>query len=341
MGKLSETLLGKTFSSPPVWLMRQAGRFLPEYRKLRETCPSFMEFCFTPQKAIEATLQPLQRFDLDAAIIFSDILTVPYAMGQKIWFEGGVGPRLAPLPPVKNLKFDLQALGPVYEAISQTRAQLDPSKDLIGFAGAPWTLACYMIEGGGSKSFDATRQFAYEYSQTFSSLFSILESAVAEHLMSQVDAGANVLQIFDSWAGVVPGECFKAWVIDPTKRIVQAVKAKYPKVPIVGFPRGSGAFLSSYAQHTGVDCVGVDTMTPLSFAASQIPETVALQGNIDPALLVVGGGLLKKFVTDSLSQMAGRPYVINLGHGVVPHTPPEHVTLLLECVRRASEHRAA
>lgn len=340
MGKLSETLLGKIPSIPPVWLMRQAGRYLPEYRKLRESSPSFMEFCFTPSQSVEATLQPLKRFDLDAAIIFSDILTVPYAMGQKVWFEGGVGPKLEPLPPAGSWKFNLQALDTVYEALSLVRAQLSPSKDLIGFAGAPWTLACYMIEGGGSKSFDVARQLAYQDPEVFSSLFSALEAAIAEHLVAQVDAGASVLQIFDSWAGVVPGESFKDWVIDPTRRIVQAVKAKHPSVPIVGFPRGAGIFLSSYAQNTGVDCVGVDTMTPLTFANAQLPRRVALQGNIDPALLVAGGGGLRRAVAESLNQMADRPYVVNLGHGVVPHTPPEHVSLLLECVQKGVRNAA-
>ena len=340
MGKLSETLLGKASSSPPVWLMRQAGRYLPEYRKLRETCPSFLDFCFTPKKAVEATLQPLKRFDLDAAIIFSDILTIPYALGQKVWFEKGVGPKLGDLPSCHEGAFDKQSLEPVYEAISKVRAQLPSSKDLIGFSGAPWTLACYMIEKGGSKSFDVVRQFAYQDPHKFLGLFSVLEEAVSDHLVAQVEAGANVLQIFDSWAGVVPGAAFESWVIEPTRRIVRSVKERCPGVPVIGFSRGAGAFLSEYTTRTGVDCVGVDTMTPLSFAKNQVPKGMTLQGNIDPALLVVGGSALQRAVEASLDQMSGHPYVVNLGHGVVPQTPPEHVSFLLECIQKRGRHAA-
>jgi uroporphyrinogen decarboxylase len=336
---LPRVILQKDTTRTPVWFMRQAGRYLPEYRALREQYRDFWTRCFTPEVAAEITLQPLRRFDLDAAIIFSDILTVPWALGQHVRFEAGEGPKLSPLTHGNDLVFlkpegALQRLAPVYAALRLVREQLDPAKSLIGFAGAPWTVATYMIEGGGSRTFSRAFRWLYEDPASFNTLMELLARITADHLIAQVRAGADTVQIFDTWAGVLPEVPFRDVCIRPTRAIVDAVRAACPGVPIIGFPKGAGAKLATYAQDTGVDAVGLDPMTPLQWARDTLCGTVALQGNLDPLLLVAGGPALDTAVDRILGAFADVPHVFNLGHGIVPETPVAHVAQVLERVRQ-------
>jgi uroporphyrinogen decarboxylase len=331
---LPRVILGKDTRRIPVWFMRQAGRYLPEYRALREQHRDFWTRCFTPEIATEITLQPLRRFDFDAAIIFSDILTVPWALGQHVRFEAGEGPKLSALNHGNDLVMlksegAVARLQPVYDALQMVRAQLDPAKSLIGFAGAPWTVATYMIEGGSSRSFTRTFRWLYQDPQTFRALMDMLASVTAAHLIAQVRAGADTVQIFDTWAGVLPEVPFHDVVIRPTAAIVAEVRAACPGVPIIGFPKGAGVKLVDYVTGTGVDAVGLDPMTPLGWARQTFGGTVALQGNLDPLLLVAGGAALDAAVERLLTTFAGVPYVFNLGHGIVPETPIAHVEQVL------------
>jgi len=338
MKPLLETLAGNAISPPPVWLMRQAGRYLPEYRALRAKAGSFLDFCLTPALAIEATLQPVRRFDLDAAIVFADILLIPHALGQRLQYVENEGPKLDPIRGVHDLAplSDTRAaetLAPVLATLRGVRAALTEDTALIGFAGAPWTVATYMIEGEGGTGFEETRSLAFRDPGFFRALIDRLVEATAAYLIAQADAGAEALQLFDSWAGAVPAALFETAVIAPTTRIVQAVRARHPAVPIIGFPRGAGSHLRLYAELTGVDAVGVDHMTDLSSAAAQMPHGVAVQGNLDPILLRDGGEALAAEVGRIRADMTGLPFVFNLGHGVLPSTPPGHVAELVRLVR--------
>lgn len=315
--------------------MRQAGRYLPEYRQLRGASKGFLDLCYTPEKATEATLQPLRRFDLDAAIIFSDILVLPHALGQKVTFEAGEGPRLAPYDPnILGNTVDMGRLAPVYEAVDRVRGALAPEKDLIGFSGAPWTLACYMLEGQGTKAFDKARLFGFQSPAAMKDLLARLVEVAAHHLIAQVDAGATVLQVFESWGGVCPWSRQGDWVVAPMREIVARVKQRHPRVPIIGFPRGLGGQISRYAQETGVDAVSLDQATPPQEVAEALPQTIVPQGGLDPQALVCGGDVLAAEVQRYLRAFQGRPHVFNLGHGVVPQTPPERVSELLALVRQ-------
>jgi uroporphyrinogen decarboxylase len=319
--------------------MRQAGRYLPEYRKTREQAGSFLDLCFTPDLAAEATLQPIRRFDFDAAILFSDILVVPHALGQTVWFEEGHGPILAPLP--KDLAvFDpgsvVEKLSPVFETIRLVRGALAPEKALIGFCGAPWTVATYMIAGRGSTDHFAARRLALENPEKLRALIDILVEASVLYLIAQIDAGADVVKIFDSWAGVLDAEGFARWVTAPMQAIVERVKAARPDVPVIGFPRGAGARLGAFAKATGADAVAVDWTMPMEEASRLVPAQTALQGNLDPLRLVVGGEALDRGVDEILSAMHGRPHIFNLGHGITPDTPVENVARLVARVRGQS-----
>ncbi len=299
-----------------------------------------MDFCLTPDLAIEATLQPIRRYGMDAAILFADILLIPQAMGQSLAFVEGEGPRLEPIRSRDDLKrlstsAVTERLQPVMETVKGVRAALPDAVTLIGFAGAPWTVATYMIEGAGGSDFATIRHMAWSDPKLFGELLDRLVTATTAYLIAQIDAGAEALQIFDTWAGSVPAPLFERAVIQPTAEIVKAIKAHAPQVPVIGFPRAAGPHLAAYAARTGIDGIGVDHMTPLSFAASAAPAGVALQGNLDPILLLAGGDQLSDEARRLVRSMAGRPYIFNLGHGVLPQTPPEHVAQLVEAVRSA------
>ncbi len=334
-------LAGESLNPPPVWLMRQAGRYLPEYRELRAKAGSFLDLCYTPALAAEVTLQPVRRYGMDAAILFSDILVICDALGQKVRFEEGAGPILEPIRTADDLEqLSLeQAPGryaPVLETVRQVKAGLPPEGTLIGFAGAPWTVATYMIEGRGGTDFTTAKRLSHEDPMVFRRLIDILVKATVDYLVAQVEAGAEVLQIFDSWAGALAEDDFNAWVIAPTKAIVAAVKAAKPHIPIIGFPRAAGAQYLAYAAETGVDGVSLDFGMPLGWAMQHLPKQMVLQGNLDPALLLVGGAPLDAGV-DRIKQAArGRPFIFNLGHGVVPATPPDHVARLITRLREKS-----
>jgi uroporphyrinogen decarboxylase len=331
-------LAGKSVTPPPIWLMRQAGRYLPEYRAVREEAGSFLGLCLNPELAAEVTLQPLRRFDLDAAIVFSDILMVPYALGQALEFVEGEGPRLDPVRDAGDLsRLDRKSaegrLEPVYETLSRVRGELSVHIPVIGFCGAPWTVATYMVEGCGSKDQVAARLWAYRDPGSFQSLIDLLVENSVAYLLGQVNAGAGVLQIFDSWAGSLPEDEFRRWSVAPTRAIVAGVKAKAPNVPIIGFPRGCGALAAAYAEDTGVDAIGCDTAMPLGYIREQLQTRMPVQGNLDPVLLLAGGERLKRGVAAILEALASGPFVFNLGHGILPETPPDHVAALVALVK--------
>jgi uroporphyrinogen decarboxylase len=335
---LLQVLAGEKLSSPPVWLMRQAGRYLPEYRAIRERAGSFLELCYNPELAAMVTLQPIERFGLDAAILFSDILVIPDALGQKVEFREGEGPVLEPVTDreaLKRLSRDrvLEHLAPVMETVGRVRAELSPEVALIGFCGAPWTVATYMVGGRGSPDQAAARSFAYADPTGFQELIDLLVDVSINYLLAQVEAGAQVLQVFDSWAGNLPDAEFARWCAAPMKRIVTGVKAKASDVPIIGFPRGCGPLYPGYAIETGVNAISCDTSLPLEFIRDEIQPHSAVQGNLDPLLLVSGGDALKRRVNDTLEILGHGPFIFNLGHGIVPQTPPEHVAQLIELVR--------
>jgi uroporphyrinogen decarboxylase len=334
-------LAGQVNAPPPIWLMRQAGRYLPEYRRVRRQVGSFLDLCRTPELAAEVTLQPLRRFDLDAAIVFSDILIVPFALGQRIEFVEGEGPKLEPVGDAKavaglNRTSAAKALAPIYETIERVVAELPKSVPLIGFCGAPWTVATYMVEGGGSKDQAAARLLAYRDEATFQRLIDLLVDISAEYLVNQVKAGARALQIFDSWAGGLPEDAFERWCIAPTKRLIDQVKAVAPETPVIGFPRGAGAGAERYAKMSGVDAVSCDTSQPVLWIRERLQSLVPVQGNLDPLLLVAGGPHLDRRVGSILETLAPGPFIFNLGHGILPETPIEHVTRLVSLVKAGS-----
>ena len=332
--KLLQVLKGEAVSPPPVWLMRQAGRYLPEYRALRAKAPDFIRFCLTPDVAAEVTLQPVRRFDLDAAILFADILLIPHALGQKVWFAEGEGPRLEPVrdrTELNALTYRAEMLAPVMETIKRVRADLPSHAALIGFAGAPWTVATYMIEGMGGTDHGTIKKLAEKDPAFFDRLMDILVEATSAYLIAQGDAGAEALQIFESWAGSVPDALWGRAVLEPTARIVKAVKARHPHIPIIGFPRLKGAIAADYAKATGVNGVGIDQMTDIT--ALHMPAAIALQGNLSPELLLEGGETMRAEAKRLVKAMAGKPFIFNLGHGVMQPTPPEHVAELVAAIR--------
>jgi uroporphyrinogen decarboxylase len=319
--------------------MRQAGRYLPEYREVRARAGSFLDLCLNPKLAAEVTLQPLRRFDLDAAIVFSDILMVPHALGQKVEFVEGEGPRLEPVRDGKDLaRLDLahaqDSFQAVYETLRLVDAGLAPGVPVIGFCGAPWTVATYMVEGGGSKEQTAARLWAYRDPVSFQKLIDLLVEISIVYLRGQVEAGAGALQIFDSWAGSLPDDEFARWCSYPTRAIVAGVKAAYPDIPIIGFPRGCGASAERYVQETKIDAIGCDTSMPLGYICETLQSRLTVQGNLDPLLLVAGGVHLERRVKEILDLLSGGPFVFNLGHGIVPETPPEHVAILVDLVKK-------
>jgi uroporphyrinogen decarboxylase len=337
---LVQTLLQKNASQqPPVWIMRQAGRYLPEYLKVRAEAGSFMNLCRNPALAAEVTLQPLRRFNLDAAIIFSDILMIPYGLGQHVTFVEGEGPKLSRLDHPNDFHFlkplkTAQALQPVYDALALVKENLPENKSLIGFAGAPWTVATYMIEGGSSRTFEKTKAFVAAFPEGMQTLMDILVEATAAHLLAQIQAGADVMQLFDSWAGALTGDDFARWVIAPNKAIIARVKQAAPHVPVIGFPRKArGADLTNYCVQTGIDGVGIDEDLSPAEACALVPPSITLQGNVSPQVLVAGGAALEQAIDACLEGFKGRSHIFNLGHGVVPQTPPDNVAALVARVR--------
>jgi uroporphyrinogen decarboxylase len=332
-------LRGQRFQRVPIWLMRQAGRYLPEYRVLRERRPTFMEFCLTPELAVEATLQPLRRFPLDAAIIFSDILIVPYGLGQRVSFEEGLGPRLEPVARVEDLaRLSPQrlsaAVAPVEVAIAEVRRVMPEGAALLGFAGGPWTVACYMVEGGTSSDFATVKSWAFREPEQFQQLIELLIEATASYLARQVTAGADVLQIFDSWAGILPADLVGRWCLRPTLEIIRHVKSLHPHVPFIVFPRGSGA---SYLEYAGagaqlIDGLSLDSGVPTAWASAHLQRHCVVQGNLDPLLLVIGGAPMREATERILQDLSGGPFIFNVGHGILPQTPPEHVDELCALV---------
>ncbi len=335
---LLSALHGEINDPPPIWLMRQAGRYLPEYREVRSSVSSFLDLCLTPALAAEVTLQPLRRFAFDAAIVFSDILVVPYALGQKVAFVEGEGPKLEPMRDGAAIaRLDPAAapgrLAPVCETVERVVAGLPASVPLIGFCGAPWTVATYMVEGSGSKDQASARAFAYRDPETFQGLIDVLVESSVGYLVAQARAGCRALQIFDSWAGSLPEGEFGRWCIEPTKAIVERVKAEVPSIPIIGFPRGSGPLAEHYALETDVDALGCDTSLPLGYIRDRLQNRLPVQGNLDPVLLAVGGPALDARIKTILETLGQGPFIFNLGHGILPETPIENVERLVALVK--------
>jgi uroporphyrinogen decarboxylase len=334
-----EPFAGIVKHAPPIWLMRQAGRYLPEYREVRATAGGFLNLCYTPKFAAEVTLQPIRRYGFDAAILFSDILVVPDALGQKVEFMEGEGPRLEPIRDAAALaKLDPRKAGAKYDiiadSVSRIRAGLTDETALIGFCGAPWTVATYMINGKGSTDQATTRLFAYRERAMFKQLIDTLVSTSIDYLDRQVKAGANVIQIFDSWAGTLPEHEFDQWVIEPNMAIIAGLKKLHPTVPVIGFPRGAAASKAkSFRDRTGIDGIGCDTAMPLSDMVALSKDGHVVQGNLDPLLLVAGGQPLANRTREIVDALEGRPFIFNLGHGIVPETPPENVAQLVKLVR--------
>jgi len=340
---LLRALAGEAVWPPPVWLMRQAGRYLPEYRAVRAQAGDFVSLCTNPELATEVTLQPLRRFGMDAAILFSDILMLPWALGQDLRFKAGEGPVLSPLHGWADLERLAQrrlpqAIAPILETVGRVRAAMEGAMGdaaLIGFAGGPFTVACYMVEGGGSKDFAAVRGMAFQQPVLFRRLMDLLTESTIAFLAAQIAAGVEAVMLFDSWAGILSPSLFRAHVIAPTRRIVTDLRARHPKLPVIGFPRLAGLLLGEYARDTGVQAVGLDTAADPSVARAMLADGIALQGNLDPLALLVGGAALREETAGILSAMRGRPFIFNLGHGIMPGTPPEHVAELVRMVRAA------
>lgn len=334
---LLAVLKGGKSDKKPIWLMRQAGRYLPEYRALRAEKGGFLALVYDSDAAAEITLQPIRRFGFDGAILFSDILIVPYALGQHLAFEAGEGPRLSPtlveadlgaLTPAPN------RLEPIYRTVEKVKESLPQETTLLGFAGSPWTVATYMVAGHGSKEQARARNLAYQDPSRFGRIIDAVAETTIDYLSGQISAGAEAVQLFDSWAGSLAPAQFERWVIAPTAAIVVALKARHPDVPVIGFPKGAGGKIAAYARETGVDAVGLDETVDPVWAAQALPPDLPVQGNLDPLALIAGGTALEAAVSRIISAFEGRPHIFNLGHGILPDTPVGHVERLLELVRR-------
>lgn len=335
-GLLLNTLRGENATSRPIWLMRQAGRYLPEYRDLRAEKGGFLALVYDTDAAAEITLQPIRRFGFDGAILFSDILIVPYAMGQNLEFLAGEGPRLSPRlldAQLKTLQAVPERLSPIYETVANVRAGLDDNRTLLGFAGSPWTVATYMVAGEGSRDHHDTRALAYRDPVAFQAIIDAIIGVTVEYLIGQAEAGAEAVQLFDSWAGSLAPAEFERWVIAPNAAIVAKLRKRCPDLPIIGFPKGAGEKLPAYARETGVDAVGIDETIDPIWAARELPAGMPVQGNLDPLLLLSGGAELEKQTLRVLDAFADRPHVFNLGHGIGQFTPIENVEQLLGIVR--------
>jgi uroporphyrinogen decarboxylase len=335
---LLRVLAGHRQTVPPLWLMRQAGRYLPEYRELRAKTGSFLELCLDAKLAAEVTLQPIRRFGFDAAILFSDILVVPHALGQQVSFEEGEGPRLDAMKDPAALtrlrrEIDQQCLAPVYETIARVRGELPADVALIGFCGAPWTVATYMIGGSGSMNQSPARLFAYRFPEAFAALIDTLIEVSASYLIRQFRAGVDAVQVFDTWAGILPGGEFENWCVKPAARIVERVRKEVPDAKIIGFPRGAVSGLRHFLEAVAVDAVGIDWTADLGFVRDRIQPLRPVQGNLDPLVLLAGGAALDRSIDAILAAFSSGPFIFNLGHGVLPDTPIAHVEQLIARVR--------
>ena len=344
--RMLRALAGEVLDRPPFWFMRQAGRYLPEYRATRAHAGDFLSLCYNPELAVEVTLQPIRRYHMDAAILFSDILVIPDAMGQALAYKEGEGPQLEPVRSVQDLdRLETgritEHLQPVFETLKGLRKALPSDVTLIGFAGAPWTVATYMVEGQGSRDFANAKSWAFTDEAGFARLINMLVDATTEYLLAQIEAGAEVIQIFDTWAGALSETEFEKWCIAPVAKIVANLRARYPDIPVIGFPRGAGAGYASFAAKTGVNAVSLDTSVPLEWARENVQRdnvqtSCAVQGNLDPLLVVAGGEGMLREARRILETLGKGPFVFNLGHGFVPQTPPEHVEELSELIRNWS-----
>jgi len=333
-----DVLSGRAQTVPPVWFMRQAGRYLPEYRALREKAGSFLNLCFTPDMAAEATLQPIRRFGFDAAILFSDILVVPHALGRAVTFEAGEGPRLEPLDDAAKLNAlgnaaDETVFAPVYEAVRRVKRALPPGVALLGFCGAPWTVATYMVAGRGTPDQAPARLMAYREPQAFARMIDILVAVSSRYLVQQLRAGADAVQIFDTWAGVLPPSEFARWCVAPVRQIIANVRAQIPDAKIIGFPRGAGASLAGYVKDVAVNAVSIDWTAEPAFIRERVQSKVAVQGNLDPLVLLAGGAALDRAIDGILENFRHGPFIFNLGHGILPETPIAHVEQTLRRIR--------
>lgn len=334
--KLLATLKGAKQDRPPLWLMRQAGRYLPEYRALRETKGGFLELCYDSDAAAEVTLQPIRRFAFDGAILFSDILVVPHALGQNLWFEAGEGPRLAPTlvdTALSSLQAAPERLNPIYDTVMKVAAALPSETTFLGFIGSPWTVATYMVAGQGSKDQAATRRLAYRDPKAFQEILDAIIEISVTYLSGQIQSGVEAVQLFDSWAGSLSPAQFDQWVIEPNAEIVRRMKALHPDTPIIGFPKGAGGKLARYATATGVDALGLDETVDPYWADAALPPELPVQGNLDPLALVTGGPVLDQAIDYILAAFPERPHVFNLGHGIVPDAPIAHVEHLIRRLR--------
>lgn len=333
---LLAVLNGEILDPPPLWMMRQAGRYLPEYRALRAEKGGFLELVNDSEAAADVTMQPIRRFGFDGAILFSDILMVPHALGQDLWFEAGEGPRLAPRMAeydLAELKVQPARLDPVYETVRQVTQQLPNDVAMLGFAGSPWTVATYMVAGQGSKDHAEPRELAYRDPVRFGRIIDAIITMTVDYLSSQVEAGVEAVQLFDSWAGSLSPSQFARWVIEPNRAIVEQFKARHPDVPVIGFPKGAGAKLVAYAEQTGVDALGIDETIDPFWANAFLPKSLPVQGNLDPLALLAGGEELTEAVKRIRQAFAGRPHIFNLGHGILQQTPIAHVEALIAAVR--------
>jgi len=333
---LLAVLKGERRNPPPIWLMRQAGRYLPEYRALRAEKGGFLDLVYDPAAAAEITLQPLKRFAFNGAILFSDILIVPFAIGQNLSFIAGEGPRLT--PPLMDAKLDdltpvMQRLELIYDTVARVKVELDPSTTFLGFAGSPWTVATYMVAGQGSREQAEARRMAYNDPQAFAEIIARIEAVTLEYLSGQILAGVDAVQLFDSWAGSLAPAEFERWVIAPTARIVAGLRARHPDVPVIGFPKGAGGRLAAYTSETGVDAIALDETVDPAWAAQALPPGLPIQGNLDPLALIAGGERLQSAVRRIIDALGDRPHIFNLGHGIQPDTPIAHVEDLLKMVR--------
>ena len=331
--KFLSALNGNTHSSPPFWFMRQAGRYLPEYKATRQQAGSFLGLCFNSDLAAEVTLQPIRRYGMSAAIIFADILLIPLALGVDLKFVENEGPKLGSFK-LENLNYDSSKVANMFEALRKTKADLPSETALIGFAGSPWTVATYMVEGGSSRDFRKTKEMAYNKPAEFEALINAIVEATILYLCSQVEAGAEALQLFDSWAGELPEAEFEKWVITPTRKIVEGVKSTHPNIKIIGFPRKCGALVKNYAARSSVDAISLDCTIPLSWARENIK--LPLQGNLDPLVLLSSKEAIQKQANSILQEMRGHPFIFNLGHGLVPEIPPENAGFLSELIKNFS-----
>lgn len=331
-------LAGETVTPPPFWLMRQAGRYLPEYRATRTQAGSFLDLCYNPELAVEVTLQPLRRYGFDAAILFSDILVVPDGLGQQVAFKEGEGPVLTPIRSARDLDgLDISGLhdrmAPVYATVNGLSKAIPATTALIGFSGAPWTVATYMVEGGGSKDFANTKRLMWSEPETFARLMDLLVEATGQYLIRQIDNGAEAIQIFDTWAGALPETEFRQWVIEPARKLVERIHAERPGIPVIGFPRGAGILYEAYVTETKVNGVSLDSSVPLDWAARVLQPKCTVQGNLDPILVVAGGEALDAGIDRILNALGKGPFIFNLGHGIIPPTPPENVARLAQRVK--------